>query len=249
MLDWLRYLHRAYRYRWLVDPAELRFVCRSLGRGQVAVDVGCHKGAYTYWMRRRVGAAGAVVAFEPQPGQVDYLRRVFGQMRYGNVTLEPQGLSDVVGRLPLYVPHGIGRTHGASFVQKQVAHRPRRTVEVDVTTLDAYFANRPQGPDFVKIDVEGYESAVLAGGRQTLQAHRPALLVECEARHRSDGDVQPMFDWLASLGFEGSFFCNGRLRPLDEFDPAVHQHREPGVSKAPPGYVNNFAFVHPERVS
>jgi FkbM family methyltransferase len=246
MRDRFRYLYRAYRYRWRVDPAELRFVCRSLRRGQVAVDVGCHKGAYTYWMRRRVGATGRVVAFEPQPRQVEYLRQVFAAMRYGNVTLEPQGLSDVAGRLPLYLPDGSGRTHGASFVPEKARQQRGQTVEVGVTTLDDYFADLPRGPDFVKIDVEGHELAVLVGGRQTLQAHRPALLVECETRHRPDRDVRPVFAWLESLGYKGSFFCNGRSRPLDEFDPAVHQDRGSGDATLPPGYVNNFAFVHPE---
>ena len=52
----LRYLYRALRYRLWVDPAELRFIREKLRPGQVAVDVGCHKGAYTYWLRRWVGA-------------------------------------------------------------------------------------------------------------------------------------------------------------------------------------------------
>jgi hypothetical protein len=63
----LRYLYRAYRYRYRVDPAEMRFMCERLQPGDIAVDVGCFKAAYTYWMRRCVGATGSVAAFEPQP--------------------------------------------------------------------------------------------------------------------------------------------------------------------------------------
>ena len=85
------YLYRAYRYRLRVDPAELRFVGQSLRPGQVAVDIGCHKGAYTYWMRRRVGPSGAVYAFEPQPQQVAYLRAAFSAMRYDNVETRAHG--------------------------------------------------------------------------------------------------------------------------------------------------------------
>ena len=111
----LHYLYRAYRYRLRVDPAELRFVCSKLRPGQVAVDVGCHKGAYTYWMRRRVGRTGRVIAFEPQPRQVEYLRRIFIAMRYENVTLVPKGVSNAPGELSLHIPEGAGKTHAATF--------------------------------------------------------------------------------------------------------------------------------------
>jgi FkbM family methyltransferase len=252
----LRYLYRAYRYRYRVDPAELRFVCSRLRAGQVAVDIGCHKGAYTYWMRRRVGPSGSVYAFEPQPRQVAYLRDVFSVMRYDNVAIVPQAVSDATGRLPLY--ESPDSTHAASLEarseergagsEKPSIHQSRssllapRSSPVDVTTLDAFFTDRPQGPDVLKIDVEGHELAVLRGARQTLERHRPAILVECEARHRRDGDVRPVFDFLQSLGYEGSFFCNNRRQPLADFDPAVHQRIDPNSSRLPRGYANNFAF-------
>jgi len=261
----LRYLYRAYRYRYRVDPGEIRFVRDGLRSGQVAVDVGCHKGAYTYWMRRQVGPSGAVYAFEPQPRQVAYLRQAFAAMAYDNVTLVPKALSDHEGRMPLHVPSGNGATHGASLEARTVVRGARPvggvsdtdlscesrpsaasetppTIDVGVTTLDAFFAGRQRGPDFLKIDVEGHESAVLAGGREVLERHRPALLIECEARHRPDGDVRPVFEMLESLGYVGSFFHEGRRRPLAEFDAGVHQRVEPDSPWLSRGYVNNFAF-------
>ena len=75
-----------------------------LRTGDTAVDVGCFKGAYTYWMRRAVGAEGNVVAFEPQPRQVAYLREIATGMQWRNVTIEAQGLSDAPGELELIVP-------------------------------------------------------------------------------------------------------------------------------------------------
>ncbi|HEY3393902.1 MAG TPA: FkbM family methyltransferase [Lacipirellulaceae bacterium] len=252
----LRYLYRAYRYRYRVDPAELRFVRDSLRRGQVAVDVGCHKGAYTYWMRRRVGSSGAVFAFEPQPRQVAYLHDLFHVMTYDNVVLVPKALSDRIGQLPLHVPSGNGKTHGATLEQRawsveggvkrmlsdSLLSAPCSPPVVDVTTLDAFFAEQPRGPDFLKIDVEGHESAVLSGGRQTLERYRPRLLIECEARHRPDGDVRAVFNFLESLGYQGTFFHDGRRRAIVDFDPAVHQRIDPQSQHLPRGYVNNFAF-------
>ena len=140
----LRYLYRAWRYRLFVDPAELRFVRRHLQPGQVAVDVGCHKGAYTYWLERWVGAAGEVIAFEPQPRQAEYLQQMFRSMDYSNVTLVPSGLSDRSDRLRLHSPTAHGEPHEATFVTA-AAQPACATIEVEVTTLDEHFATLGTG--------------------------------------------------------------------------------------------------------
>jgi FkbM family methyltransferase len=236
----LRYLYRAFRYRWQVDPAELRFVCSQLNRGDVAVDIGCHKGAYTYWMRRRVGARGAVFAFEPQPRQVGYLRNVFSAMSYDNVALVPKAVSNICGQLTLNVPQGAGETHAASLETRH--GKTASKISVEVTTIDAFFAEQDRSPNFLKIDVEGHELAVLQGAQRILELYKPALLIECEARHRPDGDVRPVFELLTSEGYEGSFFLKRHRYPLAAFQPAVHQ-RLGEKGELPPQYVNNFAFV------
>jgi FkbM family methyltransferase len=239
----LRYLYRAYRYRYRVDPAEIRFMGERLRRGDLAVDIGAFKGAYTYWMQRFVGKGGQVIAFEPQPRQAAYLRKVLAAMKYANVTLEAMGVSDAVGTLRMFVP---ASGHEATFESRKAEEQACQTVDVPVTTLDAYFAERAVGPAFVKIDVEGHESAVLAGARETLARFRPTLLVECEARHRADGDVRPVIEGLTSLGYESSIFLHGQRLPITEFDFERHQHYTPG-KRLPAGYVNNFAFEHPDR--
>ena len=242
-LKW-KYLYRAYRYRWRDDWAELRFMCQNLSRGQVAVDLGTYKGAYTYWMRQRVGPSGTVYAFEPQPCQVQYLRGVFSAMHYDNVEAVPLAVSDRCGPRQLHVPAGLGKSHMASLENVGAIREMGETHSVDTTTLDAFFENHSRGPDFLKIDVEGHELAVLNGGLRTLEDHRPTILLECEGRHRSNGGVWPVLNLLQSLGYEGSFFLNRRRLPLAKFNPDVHQRLETlDPVFLPPGYVNNFAFV------
>jgi hypothetical protein len=170
-------------------------------------------------------------------------------MRYSNVTLVPAGLSEAPGQLRLYVPKARGATHEASFVTAKGGENACDLIDVEVMTLDAFFAERPRGPDFLKIDVEGHELAVLEGARAILARHRPTLLIECEARHRADGDVRSVFALLESLGYQGSFFHQGSRRPLAEFRPAEHQPSFSEKDRPPPGYVNNFAFEHSARAA
>jgi len=241
MFGRLRYLYRAYRYRYRVDRSEMRFMSERLRPGDLAVDVGCFKGAYTYWMRRAVGPMGSVVAFEPQPEQVAYIRQMVTRMNWPNVRVESKGVSNVDGEMTLLRP---ASGHEATFVARKAEEQPCERIVVPVTTLDAYLADSGASPRFIKIDVEGHELDVLEGAREIISAHRPVLLVECETRHRPDGDVQPVFRFLASLGYEGSFFLGQKRLPLAEFNVAEHQRLEPGGA-LPRGYVNNFAFEHP----
>jgi hypothetical protein len=46
---------------------------------------------------------------------------------------------------------------------------------VEIKTIDSLWLDRL---DFIKLDVEGYECAALAGGIETIQTHRPYIWVE-----------------------------------------------------------------------
>ena len=43
--------------------------------GDTAIDIGAHKGAYTYWMSKYVGNEGRVFSFEPQREIYEILKR------------------------------------------------------------------------------------------------------------------------------------------------------------------------------
>jgi hypothetical protein len=139
---------------------------------------------------------------------------------------------------------GVSDTDFQTRADSKSAPETPPTIQVDTTTLDEFFTTDRRPPHFVKIDVEGHELSVLKGGVRTLELHHPTILVECEARHRSDGDIRPVFNLLESFGYSGSFFCHCRRHPLAEFDPAFHQRLDPNSDQLPPGYVNNFAFEY-----
>ena len=49
-------------------------------------------------------------------------------------------------------------------------------------------------PDFVKVDVEGFEDEVLRGARRTIEAHRPALMVEVHGLTPRDKEAAALLD-------------------------------------------------------
>ncbi|MET0619006.1 MAG: FkbM family methyltransferase [Thermoanaerobaculia bacterium] len=233
-----RFLYRGWKARFRGERGEIRALLERLAPGDAAVDVGANKGAYLYWMRRAVGPGGSVIAFEPQAGLARYLENVRTCLGWENVSVREVALSDSAGRKSLHVP-GWENSPGASL-EIAVGGNAR---EVDVDTLDHQLegAGLPRIA-LVKVDVEGHELAVFRGAEQTLSSSRPALLFECEARHLSGRSPHEVFAFLTGLGYRGAFFSPRGLRPIGEFDPAIHQRRGPGRFWEAAGYSNNFLF-------
>ncbi|PIY72723.1 MAG: FkbM family methyltransferase [Rhodobacterales bacterium CG_4_10_14_0_8_um_filter_70_9] len=153
--------------------------------GDLAFDVGAHVGDRTAAFR----ALGArVVAVEPQARLMRALRMLHGRDR--GVTLVRAALGAAEGETVLRVNTAnptVSTLSGAFTEAAEGAagwegQRWDATETVPLTTLDALIARHGR-PAFVKIDVEGFEAAVLAG----LSQPPPALSFEVVAAARGAG--------------------------------------------------------------
>ncbi len=149
-----------------------RFYRRFVPAGGLAFDVGAHAGNRVAAFRQ-LGAR--VVALEPQADFLSLLQRRVGTDP--EVTLLPQALGREPGQAQLMASPRTPTvaTLSTDFVQRAGAAPSFRGVQwqagplVEVTTLDALIAAHGL-PDFVKIDVEGFELEVLMGLSQPVAA-------------------------------------------------------------------------------
>jgi len=224
---------------------ELMLVDRLCGPGGVALDVGANHGDYC---RRMLQAGARVIAVEPNPAMAAVLRHRFsGALRRGRLVIEACALAEQAGTATLHVPAA-----GAALASLQAPSEGRVTdgeaggqaIEVPVKTLDALAS---EGVDFVKIDVEGFEGEVVAGGVETLRNQRPALLIEAEERHRI-GTLEGLRAALEPYGYAGYYLSGGSLHRVTGFDPDRLQRldalTDDGLRRREGAtYINNFLFV------
>lgn len=230
-LEQLKLYRRALKYR-RADYRVLFWMEAHLQKGMTAFDVGAHKGAYTFWMKRANGG-GPIVAFEPQESGSVLLRKLFGK----RITVETLALSNVVQQQSFFVqPQQNNVSYEASLTDK---YSNAQELLVQTTTLDAYCRSKAIYPGFIKIDVEGHEMEVLEGGHLLLSERKPLLLIEIEQRHIGASKMGAIFQYLQQLGYTIYFFDGPHKKPIEEFDPLLHQRVE-NLNHNPTHYINNF---------
>lgn len=194
-----RVLGARLRRHGVWSRAETALYERCLRPGDTVVDCGANIGYFTLIFARLVGPRGRVFAFEPEPTNHRLLARNIASNGYGNVTTAQQALSRVAGEATLHLAQDNLGDHRLGPVRDS-----RRVISVPVTTLDSSCAARAERIDFLKMDVQGREPAVLDGAHELLAAH-PDLWMLTEfwpaAIEESGDDAGAFLSRIDELGF------------------------------------------------
>ncbi len=182
------------------------------GKERVFLDIGSNRGEAIQSMLIGYEGASTIIGFEPNPLIFDKLQRTHGHRE--NVVLHECGLGDQPSRFSLFIPFyrqwmfdglaSFKREAAASWLVHRLWNFREKllTIREEVCTVKR-LDDFQLAPDFIKIDVQGFELQVLQGGVETLRSHQPTLLIE---------SIQPdLMDFLRGLGYRFYRFENGRF--------------------------------------
>lgn len=154
---------------------ELDLFSALLEPGDVVFDVGANIGVYSL-VACKVEPSAHVYAFEPIPANLEMFRENLTRFASASVTIVSQAVGATSGgtvRIGVersnIGTHSIGAAGGVA------------TIDVPMVSLDGFAESEGVVPTIIKIDVEGYEPAVLAGA-SALLANKPTLMVEFTPR-------------------------------------------------------------------
>ncbi len=175
-----------------------------LHEGDVAVDVGAHRGRHTLSMANKVFPGGEILAFEPLPMCRARLEKTLAEFRpelVPTVKIHDCALSDYSGRTAFVVASDALEYSG---LKKRQYDGPTRleSLPVEVKRLDEICRHLP-AVRFIKIDAEGGEYHILKGAEETIRRCRPAVAFEFGASSLAEYLVTPrqMFQFWTALSY------------------------------------------------
>jgi FkbM family methyltransferase len=195
----------------IMGAQERRILGSFIRAGMTVVDVGANLGLYSLAMADVAGPAGRVISFEPDPDLCSLLRTNCAANRAANIEAVQAALGRASDKMTL---HRLTLNSGGNHLGSQNGGEIGRTVLVEVAAFDSLFPG--VRPDFIKVDVQGWELNVLRGMERTLAASDPVIFLEFwpEGLRRAGNSPGEMFSLVRDLGFR-LYSCDGWAE-LDE---------------------------------
>jgi FkbM family methyltransferase len=187
----------------------------------VVLEIGGHIGYFTTLYAELVGNNGCVYVFEPSSENLTYLKKNISNLNYNLnsiITVVPKGAGDTNEILDFYLDPITGQNN--SFVKdfegfytnrenSADTHVDLKKTQVEVIRLDDFFTNIELLPDFVKIDVEGFELNVVNGFKSIIEKKRPNIMIEIQK------DEKLIIDYFLSIGY---FIFNDKMNSIKTFE-------------------------------
>lgn len=154
------------------DRITKKILKKHLGHDFNCIDVGCHKGEILNLMLK-YSPKGKHFAFEPIPDFFQLLKQRFDE----KVNILPFALSDTNGETDFQYVRNAPAYSGIKKREYAIKNPRLEKLKVPMRTLDDLIPSNEK-IDFIKIDVEGGEFAVLKGAQNLLKNNKPLVLFE-----------------------------------------------------------------------
>jgi FkbM family methyltransferase len=190
------------------------FVQTLLKSGDHIIDIGANLGYFTTQFAEKVKVGGHLYCVEPvQPFQKQLKKLIAGKP---NVTLLPFALGEENDKLVTlgipaefqklgYLRHGTTTLlHGGNQADGKYAFKATMKKGSEL------FNDLPK-IDYVKCDIEGYETVVLPEMRNIIEKYQPIVQLETWG-----AQLLAMYNFFTALGFEAFYLESGKLNPLEK---------------------------------
>jgi FkbM family methyltransferase len=220
--------HHRHRLGKHYDAPVAAFLRDRIRPGAVCIDVGANVGVYVLQFAYWSAPSGHVIAFEPNPGARAVLERhILLNELASRVIVVPAAVSAQSGNAVLYAADADGMSR-LNEPNKAIAQRAQEIV-VPTVTLDEYCESTDVRPDWLFIDIEGFEIAALLGARKLIKARGADMGIVVEMHPNAWASAETSCEQLERLLIELSLYpvpLTGQTDPLGEYGLVYLAHRQ-----------------------
>lgn len=181
-------------YAGLHEFYDMGFVLHALKGEDIFVDIGANIGSYTVLAGSAIGSN--CVSIEPVPSTFSHLLE---NVSLNNIKRKVECLNIGLGK-----DSGTLRFSADEDTKNHVvadSENCKNYIEIEVKRLDDVMGDRT--PTVIKIDVEGWETHVIAGAQSILSKEKPlAILMEFGLGERYGFNEQKLYQEILDFGFE-----------------------------------------------
>lgn len=225
--NWYSESHSDTQHHYDSGQLEIAFVIEHmLEPGDVIFECGAHHGWTTVQIASHL-EAGSITAFEPNHENFQILCRNLAENKCENTTPVQAALSASSGQARLFKKSNgsiVPKATGRSLFSRRMLNCLYGVSSVPSVSLDDYVAEHAVAPTFLKIDVEGFECAVLQGAEKILKT-RPKLFIEIHTQQLGlyGGSVGELLSLLPLDSYRVWIQRDGNEPPLEvaSLDPAT----------------------------
>ncbi len=213
------YLRKFSRVR-ADDEKDLGLVCTLVRPGDTVFDIGANFGLYTKILAECVGSGGRVYSFEPVPQTFHVLEHNVRSANLNQVSPLCLAASNTTGKATISIPtysDGGENMYEASLERSVTG----AGIEISTVRLDERFADLNR-LDFVKLDVEGHEPAVLDGMQEIIKRHHPTFLIEINDGFATGSTGSAVARIMQSLGYSMHYYDGSTIRPSNGDEEGVN---------------------------
>jgi FkbM family methyltransferase len=175
------------------EKAALALAATMIRKDAVIYDIGANLGLYSILLSRIAGPGSQVYCVEANPVALYFLQANLGLNRVPRFEILPLAILGTATTTEFRINYR-NLLVGIAGPLSQLG-KPGHVIGVSAVPLDELIDHhnlRP--PDFIKMDIEGAEVHAMAGMRQTIARHRPAILMELHGQAAARGTLDAI-DW------------------------------------------------------
>lgn len=184
---------------------EIRGLAHLAQSGANVLEIGSHIGFYTIFLAQCVGLHGRICALEASP-------------KYALVAQAQVGLNKLCERVTILNAAASDQAKTLNF-QREHIEMAKTPEDIQVQGIRGDDLLEPFNPfDVLKVDVEGYEEAVLRGCKAILKRKpKLALEIHLDLLRHYDSSVSTLFDLIDIGNYQGKMMVRPDWHTLHDF--------------------------------